>query len=388
MKVGYFTFANIRIAETFIFDLIQGLALKSDITWFSGQKRLDENITASQYAIGFSPYENRWPALLFKIGQLKGDRGYRWRMSSRLHHANKVLNSIPDRLLPDVAYVEFLTTAVLVSDFFQSKNIPYIVHAHAYDITSELNDPYYRQKIKQVFKVVRSIIAPSDYIRKLLILEGCDPAKIEVVRLGIDASRIVPIPWREKRKDPPSLIFLGRLVDKKNPIALIHAFRLVKKEIPEVRLTIIGQGNLENEMRRLIKKFDLEESVTMTGALPRKKSFPIMNRHWIYVQHSVTTLSGDKEGAPVSISEAAAHALPVVSTLHSGIPEQVIDGETGYLVQEGDFETMAERIIKLIRDQELCEIMGKAGRRHILRINNPQKRVDKIFDLLIKKVEE
>lgn len=386
MKIGYFTFANIRIAETFIYDLIQGLQKKTELTWFSGQRAIDEEITDSQVATGFSPYEARVPHWLFKIGQLKGGTGYKWRMKTRLYLAKKALEKLPEEGFPDVAYTEFLTTAIWLREFFEEKKIPYVVHVHAYDITSELNDPEYRKEIKRVFRSAAAIVAPSDYIRKLLVLEGCPEEKVRVIRLGIDTASIKPISWKEKVKGNPSIVFLGRLAEKKDPIALIHAFELVKRKIPDAKLTIIGQGNLKAEIEKRVALLGLEESVTLTGALPREKSFPIMNRHWIYAQHSITTRNGDKEGAPVSISEASAHGLPVVSTIHSGIPEQVIDGKTGYLVQECDYVRMAERIIELMENPGLCEVLGKAGRQHVKKINEPQKRIDAIYDLLEKAV--
>ncbi|MEA3492542.1 MAG: glycosyltransferase family 4 protein [Campylobacterota bacterium] len=384
MNVGYFTFANIRIAETFIYDLIQGLEKKSDLTWFSGQKSIDEKVAKHQVSAGFSPYESRFPNWVFKIGQLKGGTGYRWRMKLRLALAKKALADFPEDRLPDVGYTEFLTTAILLREFFEEKGIPYVVHVHAYDITSELNDPEYKKEIQKVFCSASSIIAPSEYIKKLLILEGCPSEKVHVVRLGIDTDSIIPMSWEERLINVPSIVFLGRLVEKKSPIALIYAFEIVKKKIPDAKLTIIGQGNLQQEIEECIHSLGLEDSVTLTGALSRDESFPIMNQHWIYVQHSITTLNGDREGAPVSISEASAHALPVVSTIHSGIPEQVIDGKTGFLVQECDYEEMGERIIDLIENPELTEKMGKAGREHIKELNDPQKRIDAVYDLLEK----
>lgn len=382
MKIGYFTFANIRIAETFIYDLIQGLEKKSDLTWFSGQKSIDEQVAKNQIAAGFSPYESKVPNWLFKLGQLKGEIGYRWRMQSRMLLAKKMLKDLDENRLPDVGYMEFLTTAIWLRPFFEEKGIPYVVHVHAYDITSELNDPEYRKEIQKVFQSASSIIAPSEYIKKLLVLEGCPAEKVHVIRLGIDTASIVPLSWEERIKQEPSMVFLGRLVEKKDPVALLYAFELVKQKVPDAKLTIIGQGNLQSEIEMLIEKMGLKECVTLTGALPREKSFPIMNQHWIYVQHSITTRDGDKEGAPVSISEASAHELPVVSTIHSGIPEQIIDGKTGYLVQECDYVHMAERIIELMENPVLCEEMGKMGREHIKKINEPQRRIDAVYNLL------
>ena len=382
MKIGYYTFANIRIAETFISDLIHGLEKKTDLVWYSGQKSISEQIANKQIAAAFSPYEAPLPNWLFKIGQIKGNNGYHWRMKLRLLLAKKKLDNL--RQLPDVAYVEFLTTAIMTREFFEEKNIPYIVHVHGYDITSELNDPAYRKEIKKVFLSVKYIIAASYFIKRLLVLEGCPAEKIEVIRLGVDVDSISPLSWVERKKNRPSIVFLGRLTEKKNPIALLYAFDIVKKQIPEATLTIIGQGYMQKEIESRIETLSLKDSVVMLGALPREKSFSIMNKHWIYAQHSVTSVHGDKEGYAISPAEAAAHELPVVSTIHNGIPEHVINGKTGFLVPEFDYEKMAERMIELLRNPGLCEQMGKAGRENIKVLNDPRKRIDKIYSLLKK----
>jgi glycosyltransferase involved in cell wall biosynthesis len=382
MRIGYFTFTNIRIAETFILDLIKGLEKKCELFWYSGEKSIEEKIADRQIALAYSPYRSKISRILYKIGQLKENNGYFWRMRWYLFLAGLKLKRLKEEDMPDVAYAEFLTTAILLREFLEKNSIPYIVHVHAYDITSELNDPAYKREIKKVFASASYIISPSDYIKKLLILEGAPPQKIKMVRLGIDSEGIVPMDWEKRLAFGPSVLFLGRLVEKKGLIPLIYAFDIVKKRIPEAKLTIIGDGNLRKRIERLIERLGLEDSVILKGALKREESFPIMNRHWVYAQHSITTKSGDKEGAPVSISEASAHALPIVSTMHSGIPEQVIDGKTGFLVQECDYEAMAERIIYLLENPEIAAKMGRAARAHIESNNRLKERVEKIYALL------
>jgi glycosyltransferase involved in cell wall biosynthesis len=156
----------------------------------------------------------------------------------------------------------------------------------------------------------------------------------------------------------------------------------VRKKIPDVKFTIIGDGPLLQDVKARISSLKLEKNITLMGALPRDKAFPIMNNHWIYAQHSVTAISGDKEGYAISPAEAAAHELAVVSTLHNGIPEHVKEGITGFLVPEFDYESMAQRIIQLIENPTLAEEMGKAGRENIITLNDPDKRIDCIFGLL------
>ena len=90
-----------------------------------------------------------------------------------------------------------------------------------------------------------------------------------------------------------------------------------------------------------------------------------MSQACAFVQHSVTTTYGDMEGMPNSILEAGAAALPVISTRHAGIPTAVIEGETGFLVEERNVEGMAEKMCVLLKNPKLCRTMGAKAREHI-----------------------
>lgn len=382
MKIGYFTKSNISISETFIYDLIKGLEKKAELTCFSGERTVKNSPVNRQIATGFFTFADILPFYAYKIGQLKGDLGYELKMRSRLALSNYMLSKIQEADLPDVAYVDYLTAGVLLRAFFERNRIPYVVHVHGYDISAELKDPAYKKEIKKVFASAANIIVASHYIKRLLILEGCSAHKIFLARYGVDTQSITPISWEQRLESAPSIIFLGRLCEKKNPLALIHAFNLVHKKRADATLTIIGDGPLFSDVQQLIQSLQLENQVSLRGALPREESFPIMNKHWIYAQHSVTAVSGDKEGFAISPAEAAAHELAVVSTLHNGIPEHVIDGETGFLVPEFDYESMAERIITLIENPQLAREMGIKGRENISLLNEPKKRIESIYALL------
>jgi len=382
MKIGYFSHTSISPSETFIHDLYKGFeSNRLDITYYCG-KTSDKNSSINSIIYtGYAEEGLNNSFLAFKFGQIAGGKGFKYKNKVQQHYSNKALSKKITQN-PEVAYVDYATSAVLLIDYFKEHNIPFVVHVHGYDITSATNDPIYLIRLKQVFYEAKFIIAASDYIRKLLVLLGCENDKIKVIRYGIDVNNIVPLKWSERKKLDPSVIFLGRLTAKKNPFALLQAFKIVKEKVAQSKLTIIGDGELKSQVQERIKALDLISSVNMMGVLSREKSFPILNQHWVYAQHSVTANSGDQEGFAISLAEAAAHELPVVSTLHNGIPENVIDGETGYLVKEFDYEEMAEKIIFLLKNPEVAEEMGKAGRKHIQQLCDPERRVELITMLL------
>src|SRR5690606_21007136 len=148
--------------------------------------------------------------------------------------------------------------------------------------TARAKDFYYLKELKILFQKADAFITASNYMKRRLILLGCEENKIHVINYGIPHNDILPLSWNERIKYVPSIVFLGRLTDKKNPIALIHAFKIVKYRIPEATLSIIGNGPLYGEVKQTIDKLNLAGSVTLHGALPREQSFPILNKSWVY----------------------------------------------------------------------------------------------------------
>ena len=100
------------------------------------------------------------------------------------------------------------------------------------------------------------------------------------------------------------------------------------------------------------------------------------------MQHSVTDANGDQEGQPVSLVEAAATGLPIVSTRHSGIPDVVLDGRSGFVVDEHDVAAMGDRIARLALDLALRVEMGAAGQEHITREFSLERETERLIGIL------
>jgi len=142
----------------------------------------------------------------------------------------------------------------------------------------------------------------------------------------------------------------------------LDAFRRAAEVCPNLRLHYVGTGELSSAVHQFVLAFNLQNKVTLLGVQKNEVVQKLMKDADIYVQHSMTdSETGDEEGMPVSILEAMANSLPIVSTHHAGIPEAVINGFNGYLVDEGNSEVMAERIVELARDSELRRRFGVAG---------------------------
>src|SRR5690606_5060383 len=142
-------------------------------------------------------------------------------------------------------------------------------------------------------------------------------------------------------------LHVGRLTHKKSPVRLIQAFAIARnKLLPDIdlHLSIAGDGPLRLEVEQAVSHKNLTGIVKLLGAIKHKEVLERLRQSHIYTQYCETAPDGDQEGQGITFAEASASGLPIITTRHNGIPDVVLDGKTGYLVEEGDVEGMAERI--------------------------------------------
>jgi colanic acid/amylovoran biosynthesis glycosyltransferase len=171
------------------------------------------------------------------------------------------------------------------------------------------------------------------------------------------------------------------LVEKKGCDLLIRAMSKVQKSMPEVELVILGDGRLRTELEKLAG--ELLSRYRFLGAQPADVVRDWMNRSLVFAAPSVTSATGEAEGLPTVILEAQAMGLPVVSSVHAGIPEAVIHGETGFLIEEGEWEHLAEYLSTLLGNAELRGRFAVAARRRVEQEFNLQRnarRLEQIYD--------
>ena len=382
MKVVHLTHSSITVSETFVAQLVESLSSTlSDYTVVLGSSSAGS--CASNVPLIQSEYfsfAQRASVLAFSIGKFFGTRrGYQFKFCVQRY---LILKRIKKYIISaDVVYIDYLTTAAYVKDLLSVLNIPYVVHIHGYDITSAMTDPVYRHHGIAALRQASVVVAASNHIRRLITLQAGSQANVEVVRYGLDSEDFI-VPSKAEKTKHPSVCFLGRLTHKKHPIALIHAFSLVHDAIPDARLKVIGDGNLREEVIGRIKELALENCVEFVGAMPFSQAQPLLRESWVFAQHSVTATSGDQEGFALSPAEAALYEIPVVTTIHNGITEHVLHGRTGFLVQEYDYEKMADYLKVLLLDEGLRIKMGASGRQNIVEMCSIEMRKQKIVGLL------
>lgn len=317
----------------------------------------------------------------------------KYKLLEKTHYINKSPSGLgfepEEKLISSLVFTDIIhahfaaNPADWASKFSIALGTPFVITTHAYDIFINPNLEDLKEKFCNAAKVITTTDYNKDYLSKLLGEKY--GANIEIIRYGIDISRFSP---NEKKPDGKvKILFIGRLVEKKGPTYAIEAFNKVLGEIPNIELRMIGDGPLKDEVDRLINKLDLNDNVILLGARPQSVVLKEMAEADIFFLPSLTAENGDREGSPVSILEAEATGLPVVSTIHTGIPEIVIDGETGFLAPEKDTRAMAERLKQLILDPDLRVKMGKAGRAHVETNYDRKNEMDTIERLFLNLIE-
>ena len=214
-----------------------------------------------------------------------------------------------------------------------------------------------------MFSYAKKIIVVSNAMKQVLIRQGCPETKLLINTYGPHPDYLNIKPDNNSNY----IISVGRHTYKKAPYLSILAFQKVLERHPNLKLKMIGDGELFDVSKNLVKSLGLENNIILLGALERKEIIKHLKSAFLFVQHSLVASNGDSEGTPVGIIEAMAAGLPVVSTRHAGIPDVVIENETGLLVDENNIEEMASYMLKLVENRDLAESMGQKGK---VRIEN------------------
>jgi colanic acid/amylovoran biosynthesis glycosyltransferase len=265
------------------------------------------------------------------------------------------------RCRPDVVLAEYGQTGAQIAGPCRRAGVPFVVHFHGYDASRHSVIERFAASYRRMFTEAAAVIAVSRAMERQLLVLGCPRDKLLYSPYGIDCESFG---GGRPGQCPPTFLAVGRFVDKKAPELTIAAFARVLRERPGARLRMIGDGPLREMCRRLVQELDIHDAVTFLGAQPHDAVIQEMRAARAFVQHSVVATDGDSEGTPVAMLEAGAMGLPVVATRHAGIPDVVVEGETGLLVDERDMEGMARHMLRLVDEPQVAEALGRnaAGR--------------------------
>src|SRR6266702_2766910 len=275
----------------------------------------------------------------------------------------------------DHVHVHFANRAAHTAVFLKEiSGIPFSVTAHGQDFMKDLGSD---DLLREICAAAEFVAAETDYSRELLCRRCPDSAaKIHRVYNGIDLERFPmtngepPRPLRSEQPvaalyQAPHIISVGRLVEFKGFEHLIDACAELARRGFDFACDIIGDGPLCETLRSKIAKLNVSSRINLLGSLSQKAVLEKLRDADIFALASTADAQGATDVFPTVILEAMASARPVVSTRLAGIPELVVDGQTGMLAPPGDSTALAHALEQLLRDPKLRLGFGDAGRARI-----------------------
>ena len=283
------------------------------------------------------------------------------------------------RTQADVVLAEYGTAGVRVLKACRRAAVPLVVHFHGADASRHKVLRRYAADYRRMFAQAAAVIAVSRAMERQLTNIGCPPGKLVYLPYGVDCDTFA---GARPLTAPPQFLAVGRMVEKKAPNLTLMAFARVLEQCPEARLKMIGGGELLEACRDLVVSLGIDYAVAFLGVQSHEAVRQEMHHARAFVQHSVTAADGDSEGTPVSILEAGAAGLPVVSTRHAGIPEVVVEWKTGLLVDEGRTDEMAQHMLTLANDPGFADELGRNAALHVRRHYTMARSINRLARVL------
>ncbi len=240
----------------------------------------------------------------------------------------------------------------------------------------------YRWVINKVLHKAVHITATSEFLKNATIEFKPDVfRKISVIPFGVEIpEQIVEMPLNR----PFKLCFTKSLRPKYGPDILLSALYEVKKQLPDIQLTMAGNGPMKERLEWIVKELGLEDNVSFSGFVPHQDVYNLIRQHHVMIMPSIM----DSESFGVAAVEAGACARPVIASSVGGVPEVIADGITGILVTPKDHLELTNAIIKLASDRVLCEKMGEEGYAFVKKHFQWEKSLDLMCELYEREIHD
>ncbi|WP_419757696.1 glycosyltransferase [Acidisoma sp.] len=338
-----------RVSETFITQQAQQLHRYRPL--YMGRLRYGPAPKGAE-SLALEDLPLRWPLVL-------------WQMLSRTPRPFRHLLGLRR---PALIHAHFGVEGVYALPLARQLGIPLVTTFHGFDATLSTaallrspawaNYPLFRARLARQGAL---FLCASTFIRDRVLAMGFPASRTHVHHIGVDCQTISA---REPGEETPTVLHVARLVEVKGTEYLIRAFADLVDH-PGLRLDIIGDGPLRTTLEDLSRKLGVAARIRFLGALPHEQVLAAMRAAAILVLPSVRTETGREEGLGMVLLEAAATGLPTIGTRIGGIPEGVVDGETGFLVPQRDAPALTARMRLLLSDPALRQRMGAAARLHV-----------------------
>lgn len=269
---------------------------------------------------------------------------------------------------PVLVHAHFGPDGLLALPLARALGVPLVTTLHGYDVSltrarllgsGSLSWMRYALLRGRLVAGGALFLAVSEALREKALSAGFPAERTIVHYNGVDLDRFSPA---ATPAEPGLILHVGRLVEKKGTSLLIRALAEVRRGGTETRLVILGDGPLRERLAAQAASLGIGEHVEFLGNQPPEEVARWMGRAWLLAAPSLTAADGDAEGLPTVLLEAAASGLPAIGSDHSGIPEAIVDGRTGYVVPEREAAPLARRIAELVGSPHLRAAMAVEAR--------------------------
>ncbi|MEY2559225.1 MAG: hypothetical protein QOE34_2650 [Verrucomicrobiota bacterium] len=324
--------------------------------------------------------ENRWPEALIAAHEQKYGSGVK--AATRARNATYFAQLFARKKVNHF-HVHFANRAAHTALFLKAMtNLPFSITAHGQDFMADLGSD---DLLREICAAAEFVAVETEYSRGLMA-QRCPKSadKIHRVYNGMDLGNFLAGAATAATSGPVRILSVGRLVSFKGFEYLIEACEQLRQRSVHFRCEIIGDGPLRETLQQRIDELRLGALVTLEGALPQDRVIEKLERCDIFALASTSDDKGASDVFPTVILEAMAAARAVVSTTMAGIPESVVDKETGLLVPPGESGLFADALETLCRDRELRTRFGSAGRARIEQNFKIETTVRPLIELLKK----
>ncbi len=263
-----------------------------------------------------------------------------------------------------ILHVHFGYHGVKLIGLKKKLGIPMICSFYGDDAFSHPQSAANRKKYLTLFQEADRILVLGPYMKNELLKLGCPLDKLVIHHLGIDVEKIKFIKRGLHKNAKIKFLIASSFLEKKGIDLALKALATFR-DTHDFSLDIIGDGPLKPEILNVIDQGGLKDRVTLHGYKPYDYFINLAYQCDVFIQASRTGSKNNKEGTPMAIVDAMATGLPVISTKHSDIPEIVIDGETGYLAEENDIESLKNCIQKMLGNLDRIEEFSLKGRQRV-----------------------
>ncbi|MGH2271645.1 glycosyltransferase [Anaerohalosphaeraceae bacterium U12dextr] len=266
----------------------------------------------------------------------------------------------------DLVHCHFGPNAAMLVDLKKAGlDIPLITSFHGYDVNS-----YPRQAgqkcYQDLFALGELFTANTHFTKNKMLRLGCPEHKIHIIHESLRCDTFfVPLSERPASGEVVTLLTVGRMVEKKGYAYSLKAMALLKSRGYRFRYWMVGDGPLMGHYKQMAAELNITEDVTFLGEQTQAEVLNLYRQADIFILPSIEAADGDCEGQGLVLQEAQMAGIPVVSTLHNGIPDGVQNGITGLLVPEKDPIQLADKIEYLIQNPHVRLEMGQRGQEFV-----------------------